>query len=148
VHYPTGVSKLFPQAAPLVERGIESYLGVPFLDREGNILGLLAVFDERPMPAEPRRQFLFQIFAARAAAEHERLRAEQRLQESEARYRDLYENAPNAYVVVGTDGRILNVNRRVTELLGYPVEELAEYNIKNTWPRLIGRIMDGFGRLW
>jgi PAS domain S-box-containing protein len=125
VHYPTGVSKLFPQASPLVERGIDSYMGVPFLDREGNMLGHLAVFDERPMPAAPHRQFLFQILAARAAAERERLRAEQRLQESEARYRDLYENAPNAYVVVGTDGRILNVNRRVTELLGYPVAELV-----------------------
>jgi PAS domain S-box-containing protein len=125
VHYPTGVSKRFPQASPLVERGIDSYMGVPFLDREGNMLGHLAVFDERPMPAAPHRQFLFQILAARAAAERERLRAERRLQESEARYRDLYENAPNAYVVVGTDGRILNVNRRVTELLGYPVEELV-----------------------
>jgi PAS domain S-box-containing protein len=125
VHYPTGVSKLFPQASPLVERGIDSYMAVPFLDREGDILGHLAVFDERPMPAEPRRQFLFKIFAARAAAERERMRAEQRLQESEARYRDLYENAPNAYVIVGTDGRILNVNRRVTELLGYPADELV-----------------------
>jgi PAS domain S-box-containing protein len=125
VHYPTGVSQLFPQASPLVERGIDSYLAVPFLDRQGKILGHLAVFDERPMPAEPRRQFLFQIFAARAAAESERLRAEQRLQESEARYRDLYENAPNAYLIVGTDGRILGANRRLAEMLGYPVAELV-----------------------
>jgi PAS domain S-box-containing protein len=125
VHYPTGVSKLFPQASPLVERGIDSYLGVPFRDREGNILGHLAVFDERPMPAEPRRLFLFQIFAARATAERERLRAEQRLQESEARYRDLYENAPNAYLIVGTDGRVLGANRRLAEMLGYPVAELV-----------------------
>src|SRR5262245_40574041 len=66
VHYPTGVSKLFPQATPLVERGIDSYMAVPFLDHEGNILGHLAVFDERPMPAEPRREFIFRIFAARA----------------------------------------------------------------------------------
>ncbi len=125
VHYPTGVSKLFPQAAPLVERGIDSYMAVPFLDRAGNILGHLAVFDERPMPAEPRRGFIFRIFAARATAEQERMRAEQRLQESETRYRDLFENAPNPYLIVGTDMRILSANRRVTELLGYSVEELV-----------------------
>src|SRR5712692_870498 len=101
VHYPTGVSKLFPQATPLVERGIDGYMAVPFLDRAGVILGHLAVFDERPMPAEPRRGFIFRIFAARAAAEQERMRAEERLQESERRYRDLYENAPNAYLSVG-----------------------------------------------
>jgi PAS domain S-box-containing protein len=125
VHYPTGVSKLFPRASPLVERGIDSYMAVPFLDREGNILGHLAVFDERPMPAEPRRAFIFRIFAARATAEQERMRAEQRLQASEARYRDLFENAPNAYLVVGTDGRILSANRRLAELLGFQVEELV-----------------------
>src|SRR5437879_4326673 len=125
VHYPTGVSKLFPQATPLVERGIDSYMAVPFLDREGNILGHLAVFDERPMPAEPRRGFIFRIFAARATAEQERMRAEQQLRGSEARYRDLFENAPNAYLVVGADGRILRANHRLAELLGFQVEQLV-----------------------
>jgi len=124
VHYPTGVSRLFPRAVPLVERGIDSYMAVPFLDGAGHILGHIAVFDERPMPAEPRRLSFFRIFAARATAELQRLRAEYRLSESEARYRDLYENAPCAYVVVGPDGRILDVNRRLTEMLGYSTEEM------------------------
>jgi PAS domain S-box-containing protein len=134
VHYPTGVSKLFPQATPLVERGIDSYMAVPFLDGAGNILGHLAVFDERPMPAEPRRDFIFRIFAARAAAERERMQAEQRLQTSEARYRDLFDNAPNAYLVVGTDGRILSANRRLAEMLGYRVEELVGAVIHSFMP--------------
>src|SRR5262249_10224784 len=125
VHYPTGVSKLFPRATPLVERGADSYMAVPFLDGEGNILGHLAVFDERPMPAEPRRLFIFRIFAARATAELQRLRAEQRLQDSEARYRDLFENAPNAYLIVGNDMRVVSANRRVTEMFGYPLEEVV-----------------------
>jgi PAS domain S-box-containing protein len=134
VHYPTGVSKLFPQATPLVERGIDSYLAGPFLDREGNILGHLAVFDERPMPAEPRRGFIFRIFAARATAEQERMRAEQQLRTSEARFRDLFENAPNAYLVVGTNGRIVRANRRLAELLGFPVEELVGAVIHSFMP--------------
>jgi formate hydrogenlyase transcriptional activator len=134
VHYPIGVSKLFPRATPLVERGIDSYMAVPFLDDEGNILGHLAVFDERPMPAEPHRTFIFRIFAARAAAERERLRAEQRLRDSEARYRDLYENAPNAYLVVGTDGQVKSGNRRLAEMLGYPVDELVGASIHSFMP--------------
>src|SRR4051812_40874169 len=134
VHYPTGVSKLFPHATPLVERGIDGYMAVPFLDRDGNILGHLAVFDDRPMPAEPRRGFIVRIFAARATAEQERMRAERRLRASKARYRDLYENAPNAYLVVGTDGRILRANRRLAELLGYPVEELVGAVIHSFMP--------------
>src|SRR5262245_5139137 len=134
VHYPTGVSRLFPGAAPLVERGIESYMAVPFLDGAGRILGHLAVFDGRPMPAEPRRPFILRLFAARATAELQRLRAEHRLSESEARYRDLYENAPCAYLVVGADGRVLDVNRRVTEMIGYSSEEMIGAQIHSFPP--------------
>ena len=44
-------------------------MGIPLLDLDGKILGHLAVLDLRPMPKEPRAEALFQIFAARAAAE-------------------------------------------------------------------------------
>lgn len=134
VHYPTGVSRLFPLAGPLVERGIDSYMAVPFLDGAGNILGHLAVFDARPMPAEPRRVSFFKIFAARATAELQRLRTEHRLSESEARYRDLYENAPCAYLIVGADGRILAVNRRLTEMIGYSTAEMIGASVHSFMP--------------
>ena len=55
----------------------------------------------------------------------ERRRAEGELQESEQRFRDLYENAPNAYFSVGMDGRMRRCNRRAEELLGYSAEELV-----------------------
>ncbi len=124
-HYPSGVREMFPLDTDLVEMGIESYLGVPLLDGEGNVLGHLAVFDNRPMPAEPRLLFIFRIFATRAAVELERLRIERQLVASERRYRDLYEEAPNAYVSLGRDLRLMNVNRRATALLGYSAPELV-----------------------
>jgi PAS domain S-box-containing protein len=124
-HHPTGVKERFPRDRSLVEMGIESYLGVPLLDAAGNHLGHLAVFDERPMPPEPRRLYTFRIFAARAAAELDRLRFERRLVESERRYRDLYEEAPIGYHSTGVDGLIRTVNRRVCEWLGYSAAELV-----------------------
>ena len=119
----------FPSIEDLKDLGIESYLGVPLLDGEGNVLGHLAVYDERPMPSEPRKLFIFRIFAARAAVELERLRVEQRLVESERRYRDLYEEAPNAYVAFGKDLRLTSVNRRAAQLLDYPTDELVGSSI-------------------
>jgi PAS domain S-box-containing protein len=124
VHHPTGVSQNFPNATPLVRLGIDSYMGVPFLDAEGNVLGHLAVFDERPMPPEPRRLFIFRIFAARTTAELERLRAEKRLVESERRYRDLYDLAPVGYLSVCGEGRILSANERATQMIGHSADEL------------------------
>ena len=81
------------------------------------------------MPPEPRRLFIFRIFATRAAAELERLRVEQQLLESERRYRDLYDEAPSAYVSFGRDGRLNNVNHRAAQLLGYPAAELVGSSI-------------------
>src|SRR5262249_8443804 len=109
-----GVQERYQHDQGLVALGIESYLGLPLLDGEGGVRGHLAVFDERPMPAEPRLLSIFRIFATRAAVELERLRVEQRLLESERRYRELYEEAPNTYVAIGVDRRFLSVNHRAT----------------------------------
>jgi PAS domain S-box-containing protein len=125
-HHPAGVKGLFPRDRPLVEMGIESYLGVPLRDAAGHHLGHLAVFDERPMPPEPRKLLTFRIFAARAAAELARLRAERRLLESEQRYRDLFEEAPIAYVHESLDSRFLSANRAAQRILGLKPEEVAE----------------------
>jgi PAS domain S-box-containing protein len=124
-HHPQEVREQFPSDRLLVDLGIESYLGVPLLDGDGRVLGHLAVFHQRPMPPEPRQLFIFRIFAVRAAVELERLRVEQELVESERRYRDLYEEAPNAYVAIGGDRRLLSVNHRATQLLGVPASELV-----------------------
>jgi PAS domain S-box-containing protein len=47
------------------------------------------------------------------------------LKQSEERYRDLYEEAPNAYFSVGTNGYIMRANRSAAELLGYSQLELV-----------------------
>lgn len=54
----------------------------------------------------------------------ERKQAEEALKTSLEQYHDLYEEAPNAYFSVGTDGCIKMANHRATELLGYSMGEL------------------------
>jgi formate hydrogenlyase transcriptional activator len=112
-HHPTDVWRKFPKDA-----GVESYLGVPLRDTGGAVLGHLAVYDTRPMPPEPRLLYTFQIFAARAAAELDRVRMDRMLRESEERLRDLFEEAPIAYVHEGLDSRFLRANRTALRTLG------------------------------
>jgi formate hydrogenlyase transcriptional activator len=123
-HHAAGVKDRFPLAKPLVQLSVESYLGTPLLDRDGNVLGLLAIFDTNPMPAQPRHLYLLRIFAARVAAVLERLRAEQRTSASEQRYRDLYEEAPVGYLTIAVDGRILSANQQAAQLVGFAAAEL------------------------
>jgi formate hydrogenlyase transcriptional activator len=123
-HHPMDVQRQFPRDQGLIDLHIESYLGVPLMDMDGRVLGHLAVFDERPMPEEPRKLFIFRIFAARAAAELNRLRMEQMLKESEQRYRDLFDEAPIPYVYEDTDTRFVSANRAFMKLLGLKPEDV------------------------
>lgn len=55
--------------------------------------------------------------------------AEEALKESEERFRTLVENAADAFFVHDFEGRILDVNRRACESLGYDREELLSMRV-------------------
>jgi PAS domain S-box-containing protein len=123
-HHPNGVCRAFPDDVMLADLHVESYLGVPLLSPGGEVLGHLAVFDERPLPEHSHRFDVFRIFAARAAAELERLRIERQLLASEERFRDLFDEAPIAYVYEDTDTRFVSANRAAMKLLGLKPEDV------------------------
>lgn len=76
VHIPENVVALYPGDNGLQKFGAVSYMGMPLMDLDGAVLGHLGVMDTRPMPEEPQCLAILRIFAARAAAELQRLRAE------------------------------------------------------------------------
>ena len=57
-----------------------------------------------------------------------RRRAEQTLEESEQRFRALIEQASDGIGMVDTDGNILTVNRRTSEMFGFREEEILRLN--------------------
>ncbi|NIS79956.1 MAG: PAS domain S-box protein, partial [Anaerolineales bacterium] len=60
----------------------------------------------------------------------ERKQAEDALRESEKRYRDLYENAPNAYFSISAvDGSVLRCNSAALQLLGYDKETITKMKV-------------------
>ena len=126
-HHPSGVRGTFPADGTAARWEIESYLGVPLPDPAGKVLGHLAVCDERPMPLEPRKVLTVRIFAAHAAAELVRLRLERQLRESEERLRDLYEEAPLAYVQEDLQSRFIRANRAAQRILGIKPEEVPGF---------------------
>lgn len=66
----------------------------------------------------------------------ERKQIEEALRHSEERYRDLYENAPNAYFSISpADGAILRCNAAALRMLGYDREALMQMKVFDLYAR-------------
>ena len=126
-HYKEDLQSLFPLDKGLADWGAESYLGVPMLDRAGRVIGHIAILDDKPMDRDPRAVDLVKIFAARAAAELKRQRAEAELQAALEQVQSLQRKleAENVYLqeeiskehnfeeIVGNSRALVEVLRRV-----------------------------------
>ena len=110
VHFPDRILDLFPHSEDIKTTGAVSYMGVPLQDTDGHILGHMAVIDRRPIPEEPRVHAIFQIFAARAAAELQRLRAEAEVREREEKVGRLLSSAMDAIIELDDRLHITRVN--------------------------------------
>ncbi len=103
--------------------GYESVALVP-MRQKGRISGLIHLADENENKISLGRvKFLERVGVYIGEALHT-FAAEEVLKESEKRYRDLYDEAPNAYFSVGIDGCIRQANRSAVELLGYSLDEM------------------------
>jgi formate hydrogenlyase transcriptional activator len=98
--YPQDVQQLFPGDTDLVGLNASSYLGIPMFAASGQIIGHLAVLDEKPMEESPQHLSVLKIFAARAAAELERLQADTNLRAAVAEVERLKNRlqAENSYL--------------------------------------------------
>jgi formate hydrogenlyase transcriptional activator len=117
------------------EEGVKSYFGVPIFISNGDIVGHLAIFDTKPLVISEQKLSILKIFASRAGAEMERKVAEEKLklanselkrllEESEQRFRDLFEEAPIAYVHEGLDSKFIKANRAALRILGVRPDEV------------------------
>lgn len=126
-----GVQKNFPK-----ENGIESAVGVPIYNsKNGEIIGHILALDPEMITNEENQTDILRIFAARAGAEIERMKVEEKLRianqelerllkESEERYRDLFDEAPIAYVHEGLDSKFIKANRAALRTLGITAEQV------------------------
>ena len=110
VHIPDNILEIYPHEEELRQAGVVSYMGVPLQDITGTVLGHMAVIDRRPIPEEPRFLAIFQIFAARAAAELRRLGAEAEVREREETVGRLLGSAMDAIIELDEQLRITRVN--------------------------------------
>ena len=122
-HHPAQLQALFPADKGLVHGGPRAIAACRSWIPLGPASATSPSWMTNPWPTDLAASIM-RIFAVRARAEIERLRVEQALRENEERYRDLYDEAPVAYLSLGTDARIRRANRQAAEMFGYPLDQL------------------------
>jgi PAS domain S-box-containing protein len=117
VHVEDKVVELYPDDPDLKAHGAVSYMGVPLRDVDGRILGHLAVLHNQPMPEEPRHEAILQIFAARASAELQRIRAESELLWREEKLARLVDSAMDAIIELDHNLKVTRMNPAAEKVL-------------------------------
>ncbi|MGC2302093.1 sigma-54 interaction domain-containing protein, partial [Candidatus Binatus sp.] len=128
--------------------GIRFYAAAPLRNHEGFNLGTVWVLDQKPRELASSEEEMLRALAALAMNQMElRLYAEkvarleraertigqqlreanERLRQSEERFRDYFEEAPIAYVVSSKSG-IIRANRTAAEILGVKPEEIVGFD--------------------
>ena len=85
---------------------------------------------------------IFKIFATRAGTELERKQAEQRLKESEERFRKIFDHSNDAIFVFDlARDQILDANSKACRMLGYSCEELLSTPITAIHPNEMPKLL-------
>jgi PAS domain S-box-containing protein len=130
IHIPDNIIELFPGDNDLKPLGAVSYMGIPLLDTTGDVMGHLSVLDSKPMPKDPRMISLFEVFAARAQAEHRRLRVEREAREREGQLSTLLETAMDAILLLDSGLKIIRINQAAARVFGCTGEDMVGESIQ------------------
>jgi PAS domain S-box-containing protein len=119
------LQELYPADDNSRALGAQSYAGASIPGRGGRPLGVVAVLSRRPMLDDARMHATLRVFAERVAAELDRPRITEALDQSLASYRAIFDASENAILVLDwNSGAILDVNRKACDSLGYTAQEL------------------------
>lgn len=77
--YPQGITNLYPEDQLLIDMNIEGYIGTPLHDSLGNVIGHLAILNEKTIENPDFVVTLFELFSGRISAEIERVEREDEL---------------------------------------------------------------------
>ena len=114
----------YPQLAEQINRwGQQAAIAIP-LTYQGRTLGVLTLSFDRALPHSIEEEEYFLTLARQGAQALERARAEDALRESEERFRALVSQATAGIAETDIESRLMFVNPRFCEMLGYSNEEL------------------------
>ena len=111
--------------AAALSHSLRACWSTPIFSSEGKVNATFAMYYREPRRPGPHEQEMIGQITHLAGVAIQRARAEEKLRESEARYRILVEHAPEAIVVLDVDAdRFVDANQNAVRLFGLSREAL------------------------
>lgn len=127
-------SQLTPLAQTLFgDIGVVSHTFVPLISTS-RILGVLAIGRVGVESFAASDFQVLQTMAAQIAQSLENIKLYAAVEQSAARYRDLYENANDFIGTLAIDGRVLSLNRAALRFFGYTTDDLPRLTLGDLLP--------------
>ena len=115
--YASEVQKSFPRDLLLTEMGVDSYLGIPLFGSKGQLLGIIAMLNDKPIPFPEKAQAILSLIAARAGSELERVQTEELLRVSDERHRIMLDRLPLGVALLCAN-QLLYANPMACRIMG------------------------------
>jgi PAS domain S-box-containing protein len=106
----------------VLDEGIRSLMFVPLAGQD-RLMGKFMVYFNNPEPCTRQKTKLVQIIAQNLSAIISRFQAFERLQETEKKYREIFNNAAEGIYQSTPDGRLMTVNPAMVKMFGFKTKE-------------------------
>ncbi|MFA5263946.1 MAG: PAS domain S-box protein [Opitutaceae bacterium] len=131
--YSEGICDFFPKAGLLRQMKVESYIGVPLYSSRHEVLGIMVLMHDKPVPEDERLRHLLHICASRAGAELERLKIETQLKISEARLLACVQTTPHVAVQWYDEQGVIRFWNKASEIFyGWTAQEMIGRTLRGT----------------
>jgi PAS domain S-box-containing protein len=117
----------------LCSRGIHSYLCFP-LKSKGITIGTITLGSKKKGSFTGIQFSLLNQITPQLAVAIENARLFVSIKESEKKYRDLVENAPEMIHEINPEGKFININKTELNKLGYSLEEMSKMTLEDIVP--------------
>ena len=142
--YSERVAELFPQDKELLTMQAVSYLAMPLFDSHQDVMGHLAVFDDKPLYAEQADLSVFKIFGSRVVAELERQKVERALLSSEARLSTILDSTRDAIVVIDCQRVITLFNKAAEKNFGYSADQAIGQSVDRLLTEPFRKLLENY----
>ncbi len=128
--YQKDIQEHFPNDPSLAHWNVNSYIGCPLLNSQGEFVGYIGIMDSNPIQNIPLVQSVLHIYSHSLGRELERMNQKKKIEHGELRYKAIYEQSPFGIIVSSKNGK-LTANPRFCEMLGYSKSEISELKRKD-----------------